>query len=67
MPGNTERECPLCGAENACGIAEGKSTCWCMGTTIPAEVLDRIPAERKDLACICERCAAGSTAEPPTG
>ncbi len=54
------KRCPICGEPNACGGAEGAPKCWCWDETIPAEALARIPAEAKDRACICKRCAAGS-------
>ena len=53
--------CPLCGASNACGMAAGKGTCWCMALKIPPEVLERVPVEAQKEACICERCAAGAS------
>ena len=55
-----EKRCPLCGEGNACGMAAGKGTCWCKALKIPAEVLERVPAEARDTACVCERCATGT-------
>ena len=55
--------CPACGAPNTCGLSQGKSECWCFGLQIPQASLDRIPAEAKDLACLCPRCAAA--VQPP--
>jgi len=49
--------CPSCGEPNACGLSQGKSECWCFSTKIEKEALDRIPSEKKNLACICARCA----------
>lgn len=51
--------CPLCGEPNACGMAAGAETCWCMSTEIPASVLERIPPEAREQACVCAACAAG--------
>lgn len=34
--------------------------CWCKGVKIAVEVLERVPAEARDRACICERCATGT-------
>ena len=51
--------CPLCGETNGCGMEAGKGTCWCMALKIPAEVLERVPAEARNEACVCERCATG--------
>ena len=50
--------CPVCGESNACGMSQGKAECWCMSVPIPKGALDRIPAQAKDVACICARCAA---------
>ncbi|WP_437927803.1 cysteine-rich CWC family protein [Sorangium sp. So ce291] len=49
--------CPLCGEANACGMAEGASTCWCFETSIPAEVLERVPEAARGVACVCRACA----------
>jgi hypothetical protein len=53
--------CPLCGETNECGIAAGQSTCWCFSTSIPADVLERIPEEARGTACVCAKCAATSS------
>jgi len=53
------RRCPLCGEPNVCGMAEGATTCWCTETKIPKEVLDRVPADAVDRACVCQACASG--------
>lgn len=50
-----------CG-DGACGNATGSTgaptrDCWCFRVTIPQEVLDRIPAPARGVACICTRCA----------
>jgi hypothetical protein len=39
-------------------MAEGASTCWCFHAEIPAEVLERVPAEARDRACVCQGCAS---------
>jgi hypothetical protein len=51
--------CPLCGEDNACGVARGAGTCWCFSTKIPDDVLARVPLELRNIACVCERCASG--------
>lgn len=57
--------CPLCQRGNRCGSVEGEARCWCFDATIPAEVLDDVPAEAKGLACICPDCVrAGGGAVP---
>ena len=57
--------CPVCGEANACGIAQGKTECWCMAVNIPQPALDRIPAEAKNAACICARCAEAAEHKSP--
>jgi cysteine-rich CWC protein len=53
--------CPSCGEPNVCGLSQGKSECWCFSLEIEKEALERIPSEKKNLACICARCAAAAT------
>jgi hypothetical protein len=56
--------CPLCGEVNRCAIEIARETgqppspCWCMEADFSAELLARVPAEKRRLACICARCAA---------
>jgi hypothetical protein len=52
--------CATCGEPNACGLSQGKSDCWCFSVKIEPEALARIPLEKKNLACICPRCAAAA-------
>lgn len=52
--------CPLCGEPNACGVAQGRSECWCFDEKIPAEVLARLPEEAKGIVCVCRACATGT-------
>ena len=52
--------CPLCGGPNGCAPAVSgsfDSPCWCTTLRIPAEVLARVPAAQRGLACICRACA----------
>jgi broad specificity phosphatase PhoE len=58
-----ERRCPVCGADNSCAVADGQSVsaCWCHGSKLSREVLERIPRERRGTACVCQWCA-----EPPS-
>ncbi len=51
--------CPLCGGANQCGAAAGKGTCWCFSHPIPQEIIDAVPIEARELACICATCAFG--------
>lgn len=50
--------CPLCGRGNACGMAAGQSTCWCMQVQIPPALLERLPPEARGVACVCADCVA---------
>lgn len=54
--------CPLCGQSNRCSQAdpalEGQA-CWCFSARIDRSVLERLPPELLDRACLCPRCAAG--------
>jgi hypothetical protein len=54
--------CPACGETNACGMLQGQSECWCFQLKIPAEALERVPRDAKNVACICARCAASQRA-----
>lgn len=55
--------CPICGESNECAQEIARATespqepCWCMTVTFSAELLDRVPEEAKNKACICEKCA----------
>jgi hypothetical protein len=52
--------CPLCGGPNGCAPAVSgsfDSPCWCTSVRIPAELLARVPAAQRGLACICRTCA----------
>jgi hypothetical protein len=52
-----------------CGMSQGKSECWCTNLKFPQAALDRIPADAKNLVCICPRCAqaeADAKANPPS-
>lgn len=49
--------CPLCGKENKCASVAGVDpmSCWCMTTSVPKELIKRVPEEKKG-ACICREC-----------
>lgn len=51
------RQCPLCGEQNECGMAAGRDACWCFERRIPADVLNQIPPQARNVVCICSRCA----------
>lgn len=56
--------CPLCGEANRCAMEVARETgqaqppCWCMDADFSTDLLARVPAEKRRLACICARCAA---------
>jgi hypothetical protein len=58
-PALDRERCPLCGERNDCGLAAGKGVCWCFTAAIPREVLERVPAEARGVACVCTACASG--------
>ncbi|MEM1350356.1 MAG: cysteine-rich CWC family protein [Myxococcota bacterium] len=53
------KRCPLCHEPNECGLAAGKSKCWCFTQHVPEEVLARVPPEARGVACVCALCASG--------
>jgi len=52
--------CPLCGQANECASAQGQSAqaCWCVNVTFSAALLARVPENLRNVACICQACAA---------
>jgi hypothetical protein len=54
------RRCPICGADNHCAVACGRGACWCFTRHIPDAVLEKIPPEARERACVCETCASGN-------
>ena len=54
--------CPLCHRPNACAIVTGRGVCWCFALKLPEAILDRIPPEAREKACLCERCATATEA-----
>jgi hypothetical protein len=61
--------CPLCGGDNRCAMEIEQATgqpqpaCWCVTQTIPATLLERLPADARGTACICARCVTTFLAE----
>jgi len=52
--------CPLCGQPNECQRcteAAYKGPCWCDKVEVPDAVLARVPAELRNRACVCRKCA----------
>ena len=59
MP-ETAQLCPLCGLSNQCTMADARTVgqaCWCFSETIDPARLDALPAELRNRACLCPRCA----------
>lgn len=62
--------CPLCGGDNRCAMEIEQATgqkqppCWCVTQAIPADLLERLPAQARGKACICARCVAAFHATP---
>lgn len=59
--------CPLCGGPNGCvpahsGRFDPAAPCWCQSAHFSAELLARVPAGQRGVACVCASCA---TASPP--
>ena len=49
--------CPICGGPNDCGMAAGKSECWCARVKISPEALEKVPEGVKWKVCVCKKCA----------
>jgi len=62
----TANTCPCCGRSNRCtqaGTEAPVSQCWCFTVTVDRQVLDALPAEQRNRACLCPRCAQGLPAD----
>jgi hypothetical protein len=53
--------CPLCGEPNDCGLAAGKTDCWCFAVKISPEALVRLPEEARGKVCVCRKCAVAES------
>jgi hypothetical protein len=56
----TPAVCPACGASNDCALAEPKNadqTCWCFSVSIDPAIIQALPDELRNKACLCPRCA----------
>jgi Cysteine-rich CWC len=59
----TANLCPLCGRVNLCAMEIEHETgvkqapCWCTAAKFDTDLLERVPAEKRNLACICAACA----------
>ena len=59
-PMTTPTLCPACGARNDCALADPRTAdqaCWCYSVSIDPAVLEALPAELRNKACLCPRCA----------
>jgi hypothetical protein len=54
--------CPVCGGPNDCGMAAGKSECWCFEVKISPEVIKKVPEEAKGKVCVCANCVRAANA-----
>ena len=66
--------CPLCGHVNLCIMEIERETgvkqaepCWCTAVKFDADLLARIPPEKRNLACICAACATASVTSAASG
>ncbi|MDF9755385.1 hypothetical protein ACVWY1_001370 [Pseudomonas sp. TE6288] len=54
------QRCPACGALNQCGLTDPRNAtqgCWCFEVDIDSAVIEALPAELRNKACLCPRCA----------
>jgi len=57
---NDAQHCPACGALNDCTLADPRTVaeaCWCYGVVLAPAVLEALPEELRNTACLCPRCA----------
>jgi len=57
---NQTQLCPVCGYSNQCSLADPRTAsqpCWCFSETIDPAVLQALPDELRNKACLCPRCA----------
>ena len=58
-PSPNPASCPLCGHENDCQLcspAAYKGQCWCASVKFPDALLEQIPPEFRNKACLCRDC-----------
>lgn len=59
-PMTTPTLCPACGAPNDCTLADPRTAgmaCWCFSVSIDPALLQALPDELRNKACLCPRCA----------
>ena len=47
--------CPLCQANNNCGV-NGAEPCWCTKEKVPEALILKVPSESLHKSCICQAC-----------
>ncbi|MGJ7581501.1 cysteine-rich CWC family protein [Variovorax sp. RHLX14] len=52
----------MCAVEVARATGAPLESCWCMSKSFEQTLLDRVPPEARDLACICAQCADAANA-----
>jgi len=54
------RICPLCGQPNRCAMAgcdnAPDTPCWCKSEQFSHALLDQLPEDARNRACICKQC-----------
>jgi len=59
------KRCPLCGDANECQLCSpAVGSCWCAAEEFPAALLERVPPELRNRACICRRCVQAFWLKP---
>jgi hypothetical protein len=53
--------CPLCAEPNDCGLAAGKTDCWCFAVKISPDALALLPEKARGKMCVCRKCAAAES------
>ena len=57
---NAADRCPACGSSNACSLADPRTAdqaCWCFSVSIDPALIQALPDELRNKACLCPRCA----------
>jgi len=60
--------CPRCGGPNDCAPARTgtfDTPCWCTTATIDAAAIAALPADARNEACLCRRCATAPASATP--
>ncbi|HEY3333536.1 MAG TPA: cysteine-rich CWC family protein [Capsulimonadaceae bacterium] len=58
QPAPDKKRCPLCGEPNRCAMsnATGDEMCWCFEVPVDIKLIEALPLEVKNVACLCEAC-----------